>query len=207
MTRTGKTIAGILVAAIIAFGVAVWTFTSAEKQSIKAIAEANTAESDRPTRRRARTGPRKPPPKQQVSEAEDEAEARGDGSAPPVADHEADADDEDSKLEEYLEHLEALDNPNVDELTTLGELAFDASEAEAAYGHYLEVIEEHTDDPSAPFALYKLAWAEYNLGDVEAAIDDMKLVIEWIEGGQSRLDEVLLKAAPADLEQFQSEFD
>jgi tetratricopeptide (TPR) repeat protein len=207
MTRTGKTLAVILLTAIIVFGMVIWNLTPAETEPTRLSEETTSAESDQLNSRRARKGPRKPPPIAQAENPEDETGPTEDPSPEPVADHSPAPLDREEKLEEYLEHLEALDNPNVDELTMLGEMAFDANEAEAAYEHYLEVIEEHTNDPSAPFALYKLAWAEYNLGDVEAAIDDMELVIEWIEGGQTGLDEVLRKAAPTDLERFRSEDD
>jgi tetratricopeptide (TPR) repeat protein len=127
----------------------------------------------------------------------------------PPAQPTADAEDRAEKLQEYLEHLEVLDNPIVSELTMLGEMAFDANQAEDAYEHYLEVIENHTDDPMAPFALYKLAWAEYNLGDVEASIDDMELVMEWIgdgpRDGQNPMLDALESEGPANLDLFRSQ--
>ena len=104
-----------------------------------------------------------------------------------------------------MEHLEVLDNPTVDELTMLGEMAFEANQVDDAYDHYLEVIEEHTDDPNAVFALYKLAWTEYNLGDVEAAIDDMALVVEWTQNETSSMEQTIGGAAQSDLKLFRSE--
>ena len=120
--------------------------------------------------------------------------------------HEGPDDDlteQERKLEKYLHHFEALDNPDIDELTMLGELAFEAQENQAAYDHYLEVIDEHHENPKAAFALYKLAWTEYNLGDIDAAIDDMKLMLEWIESGESPLEEMLRKSGPTDLALFE----
>ena len=109
---------------------------------------------------------------------------------------------EEQKLETYLEYFEALENPNVDELTMLGEMAFEAQENQAAYDHYLEVIDNHADDPKSAFALYKLAWTEYNLGDVDAAIDDMELMLEWLDEGDGPLFELLRTAGPNDLALF-----
>ncbi len=154
------------------------------------------------SKRRIRKGPRTPPlihntgtVVQAVSDdagLEEKMDPETEAATPP----------ESEELAVYLEHLEVLDNPNVDELTMLGELAFEANEASAAYDHYLEVIDDHTDHPLAPFALYKLAWAEFNLGDVDAAIADMELMLEWLEVGDSPMDDTLRNAAPADLALF-----
>ena len=81
------------------------------------------------------------------------------------------------KRDAYFERLDELDNPSVDEMIVLGEMAFEANEAESAYDHYLEVIDNHSEHSSAPFALYKLARTEFNLGEVDAAISDMKLML------------------------------
>ena len=110
--------------------------------------------------------------------------------------------DQERKLEAYLENLEALENPTIDELTMLGEMAFEAQENQAAYDHYLEVIDNHADDPKSAFALYKLAWTEYNLGDVDAAIEDMELMLEWMDEGDGPLEELLRTAGPNDLALF-----
>jgi hypothetical protein len=59
----------------------------------------------------------------------------------------------------------------------------------------------------APFALYKLAWAEYNLGDVEAAIDDMELVIEWLGAGETQMHETVRSQVSEDLDLFRSQAD
>ena len=156
----------------------------------------------KPFKRRERTGPRTPPPKW---DAVEETTTAPDNPTEETTD-ELRVSHED-KLSEYLEHLEVLDNPSVDELTMLGEMAFDANQADDAYDHYLEVIEEHTDDPSAVFALYKLAWTEYNLGDVEAAIDDMALVIEWTQDGTLGMEQTIGNAAHSDLKLFRSKLD
>ena len=182
---------------VILIGVLVWTEPT--KSEAPETAPALSKKSETPSKRRARKGPRKPPPAAmsplvKSNEVQDEPTDDDDGLT-----------EQELKLEAYLEHLEAIEDPNIDELTMLGEMAFEANEAQAAYDHYLEVIDKHTDDPKAAFALYKLAWTEYNLGDVEAAIEDMALVTEWIGDGDSQLEEILRTAAPTDLEMFQAQ--
>ena len=158
-----------------------------------------------PSKRKTRTGPRTPPTTVQNQD---------DGSSAPPIRQQAketspatkqtrDVDPMASKVELYLEHLDAIEDPTVADLTYLGELAFDANDPASAYDHYLEVIEGHADDPMAPFALYKFAWVEYNLGEVDAAIEDMNLMIEWIEGSDFPLDQTLRESAYSDLELFQ----
>ena len=112
--------------------------------------------------------------------------------------------EQEEKLEEYLELLDTIEDPNVTELTLLGEAAFDANDSASAYDHYLEVIEEHSDDPMAPFALYKFAWVQFNLGDVSAAIDDMALMLEWVDVGETAMDEAMISVASKDLEFFRT---
>jgi hypothetical protein len=184
-------------------GFVIWGSSTPSKSVEGHTEDGVQAELDKPSPRRARKGPRKPPTPALVPAEVPATQVKEDE---PSEDEVPDADPDDDglteqerKLEEYLEHLEAIDDPNVDELTMLGEMAFDANEAEAAYDHYLEVIEEHTDHSLAPFALYKLAWAEYNLGDVDAAIDDMELMIEWSGRGK------LADHGAADLELFTGE--
>lgn len=106
------------------------------------------------------------------------------------------------KRREYFETLDEIENPNIHEQIMLGEMAFYANEAESAYEHYLDVVDNHSDHPMAPFALYKFAWVQYNLGDVDYAVQDMELVLEWIETGALDQEEVLRMAAPTDLELF-----
>jgi len=169
----------------------------------EAVPTASISEKPAPKKstRRARKGPRKPPP------AAMSPAVKADEPTEEEADDNDGLTEQELKLEEYLEHVEAIEDPNVDELTMLGEMAFEANEAQAAYDHYLEVIDKHTDDPKAAFALYKLAWTEYNLGDVEAAIEDMELVTEWIGDGDSQLEEILRTSAPTDLEMFKGQAD
>jgi hypothetical protein len=155
------------------------------------------------SKRQDRKGPRKPP--QTVGSVRKGKKF----TFPSKSDSESNEEIEgtESNLEEkvkrYLDYLDAHDSPNVQELIQLGELAFDANDSASAYDHYLEVIEQHTDDPMAPYALYKFAWVEQNLGDNQAAIDDMSLVIEWTELEESQLDKKLLETAHEDLQSFQ----
>ena len=210
--RPGKTMAALTLFAIIGWGVRMVANSNSPDPRNRPGTASKEASVAKTSKRRVRTGPRTPPPQappiDEQSKTDDPAET-ADGQ--PEDNHgSADAEENTNqayKLVEYLEHLEALDDPNVDELTMLGEMAFDANEPEAAYEHYLEVIDNHTDDPQAPFALYKLAWTEFNLGDVEAAIDDMELVIEWIGEGETPLQEALLTAGSQDLDRFRRELD
>ena len=158
--------------------------------TIKAKQPFPSPQAPKAAKKRARTGPRKPPPAAMAIPQNE----------PTATDDELTV--EEQKLETYLEYFEALENPNVDELTMLGEMAFEAQENQAAYDHYLEVIDNHSDDPKSAFALYKLAWTEYNLGDVDAAIDDMELMLEWLDEGDGPLFELLRTAGPNDLALF-----
>ena len=96
---------------------------------------------------------------------------------------------------------------SVQDHLTLGEQAFDEGNADLAYEHYLAVVEGEPDHPMAPFALYKLAWTEFNLGDLEAAADDMALVLDWTEGYDDRMSQTVHEAALDDLERFEAELD
>jgi tetratricopeptide (TPR) repeat protein len=202
MDRISKRIIGISLGALIGLGFLIW------RSSTPHVPEGETrevaqAEAGKTEQRRVRKGPRKPPPSAlspvtPVDKEENQEE--------PVQEDDG-LTDQERKLEEYHEHLDAIEDPNVHELTMLGEMAFEANEAEAAYEHYLEVIEEHPDEPMAPFALYKLAWAEYNLGDVDAAIDDMELMMEWLDYGESPMEQTLRASGPADLKIFSAQAD
>jgi hypothetical protein len=195
MKHSSKRLAGVTIAALIGVGLLVWRDSTPRDHTEGQPGEMAGAETDKTEHRRVRKGPRKPPPS-----ARSPAVPVDEDDNPDERVQEADGlTAQERKLEEYHEHLDAIEDPNVDELTMLGEMAFDANEAEAAYDHYLEVIEEHTDHSLAPFALYKLAWAEYNLGDVDAAIDDMELMIEWSGRGK------LAYHGAADLELFTGE--
>jgi tetratricopeptide (TPR) repeat protein len=209
MNRFGKRITGITLGTLVGLSFLSWRTADQTEDDTR---EAVLAESDKRARRRMRKGPRKPPtvsslPAPVPAEPIGEDEPSEEEELEEAVQEDQTLTEQERKLEQYLEHLDAIDDPNVDELTMLGEMAFDANEAEAAYEHYLEVIEEHTDDPHAPFALYKLAWAEYNLGDVEAAIDDMTLVIEWVRDGETQMHEVLRSQGMKDLDVFGTQTD
>ena len=148
--------------------------------------------------RTARKGPKKPPLFRKSnlnSNSKKETQL-------PIDENEVQDQELEEKRREYFETLDEIDNPSVNEQIMLGEMAFYANEAESAYEHYLDVIDNHSDDPMAPFALYKFAWVQYNLGDVDYAIQDMELVLEWIETGALDQEEVLRMAVPTDLELF-----
>ena len=175
--------------------VLIWVFHAESSDPEVTVGKAEltpSPQASKTQKKRTRIGPRKPPPAAMGIQPNDGAET-DDGLT-----------EQERKLDEYLEYFETLENPNVDELTMLGEMAFEAQENQAAYDHYLEVIDNHSDDPKSAFALYKLAWTEYNLGDVEAAIDDMKLMLEWLEESEGPLQEMLRTAGPDDLALFES---
>ena len=208
MNRIGKRIAAIALGLLIGLGFLMWRAPTPPEDT----EEAAQGESDKKAQRRTRKGPRKPPP---LSQAPSETPSGPDETKSPSAENTAEASapteedlaDKKRKREEYYEHLDAMENPSVAELTTLGEMAFDAGETADAYEHYLEVIEEHPHDPQAPFALYKLAWAEYNLGDVNAAIDDMELMMEWLGDSEDPLHEMLRSSGSTDLDLFDTRAD
>jgi tetratricopeptide (TPR) repeat protein len=202
MGRIGKRITGITLGALIGLGF-LFARSSTPHDPEGETREVAQAKADKTAQRRIRKGPRKPPPSalSPVTLA-----AKEEKPEEPVQEDDG-LTDRERKLEAYYEHLDAIEDPNVDELTMLGEMAFEANEAEAAYEHYLEVIEEHPDEPMAPFALYKLAWAEYNLGDVDAAIDDMELMMEWLDYGESPMEQTLRASGPADLKLFSAQAD
>ena len=154
--------------------------------------------------RRARTGPRTPPETAAGKSPEERDAPEGAGGAAEEVEPERTQAAEEEEREDRRELLEAIENPSAAELVELGELAFDSGDSHAAYRYYLEVIEDSPDDPMAPFALYKLAWAEFNLGDTQAAIDDMSLVGEWLASGDAQLAEILAAAVPEDLGRFET---
>jgi len=207
MNRSHKFILGIAAGALIGLGL-LSSRSPTPGMEMGASGGETRQEPDKTPQRRARKGPRTPPRKTVLSPAISPGEVNRENASEEEASQESvtqkAADEKEQKLQEYLEHLEALNDPNVSELTMLGEMAFDANEPAAAYEHYLEVIEEHTDDPMAPFALYKLAWAEFNMGDVEAAIDDMELMMEWVAEEESQLHETLRSEGTRDLDFFES---
>lgn len=62
----------------------------------------------------------------------------------------------------------------------VGERAFEAWDAEWAAFAYERVVE--TDDPRRAWALHRLAWSRYRLGDDAGAIDTMKRVVAEAPG-------------------------
>jgi hypothetical protein len=209
MNHNGKRIA--VVVALLLTGFLVWP-ESTPSEPTEAQATGVEQSEMNPNKRRVRNGPRKPPPAAMAplvksTNEDDPSQIPPTDDEPPEepVDDDDGLTDQERRLEAYLEHVDAIEDPNVDELTMLGEMAFEANEAQAAYDHYLEVIEEHTDEPRAPFALYKLAWAEYNLGDVDAAIDDMELMMEWLDYGESPMEQTLRVSGPADLKMFRGQ--
>ena len=151
-----------------------------------------------PTKRKMRTGPQKPPTSDSIRKKNTPKPTKKE-SVPLQLDDDAKRKEHEEKLQLYFDALSSINDPNPEQLITLGELAFDANDPESAYEHFLEIIEENPDDEMAPFALYKFAWVEFNLGDVDAAILDMELVTEWIEMGDVKQEGILIRAAPEDL--------
>jgi tetratricopeptide (TPR) repeat protein len=208
MNRIGKRIAAIALGLLIGLGFLMWRAPTPPEDTEGAV----QGESDKKVQRRTRKGPRKPPP---LSQLPSETPSDPDDTKTPPDEDAAEAPnpkeealaERKRKREEYHEHLDAIGDPDVAELTMLGEMAFDAGETADAYEHYLEVIEEHPTDPQAPFALYKLAWAEYNLGDVNAAIDDMELMMEWLGDSEDPLHEMLRSSGSTDLHVFDKRAD
>ena len=172
---------------ILVLSVAFWII---DTQKSPASKPARTTEKTIPMKRSPRTGPQKPP----ITQPKDKK------AIPKPITKEINSQDSnenvrkkelEKKLQLYFDALESMNEPTPEQLITLGELAFDANDAESAYEHFLEIIEENPDDDMAPFALYKFAWVEYNLGDVDAAILDMELVTEWIEMGNVKQEGIL----------------
>ena len=153
-------------------------------------------------KRPLRTGPKKPPISQSRGTKTISKPITKENN-PQESDDKTRKKDHEEKLQLYFDTLASMNNPTPQQLITLGELAFDANDPESAYEHFLEIIEENPDDEMAPFALYKFAWVEFNLGDVDAAILDMELVTEWIEMGDVKQEGMLIRAAPEDLIFFQ----
>jgi hypothetical protein len=204
MNRISQRIAAIALGLLIGLGFLMWRAPTPPEDTEEAV----QGQADKKAQRRTRKGPRKPPPLSPLpSDPDDTKNPPDENAAEAPTPNEEDLADKKRKREEYYEHLDAIGDPDVAELTMLGEMAFDAGETADAYEHYLEVIEEHPTDPQAPFALYKLAWTEYNLGDVSAAIDDMELMMEWIGDSEHPLHEMLRSSGSTDLDLFDTRAD
>ncbi|MBN2799297.1 MAG: tetratricopeptide repeat protein [Deltaproteobacteria bacterium] len=93
-----------------------------------------------------------------------------------------------------------LDSPLV-----LGAEAYNAGDWEAARQAFRALVDEHPDDPLAPYAAYQLAWSEANLGDLRAATTEMRRVVGWLRDDRRPEEDVTLSEALADLEHFQQE--
>jgi len=180
----------------IILGVFFWMFYQ-KKQPTSSTPQV-AIEKSTPPKRRLRKGPKKPPPLH-FKKKETPSNPTTEKTITLESSEDVQKRELEKKLQLYFDTLESIHDPTPQELLTLGELAFDANDAESAYEHYLEIIEEETDDEMAPFALYKFAWVEFNLGDIDAAILDMELVIEWIETGDVKQEDILTRAAPEDL--------
>ncbi len=68
-----------------------------------------------------------------------------------------------------------------DSYVLIGEYYFEANNAYAALRAYLKAT-QYTTSEKYPFAMYKLAWCYYNVGDYPAGIDTMKTVVSFSQG-------------------------
>lgn len=68
-----------------------------------------------------------------------------------------------------------------DSYVLIGEHYFEANNAYAALRAYLKAT-QYTASEKYPFAMYKLAWCYYNVGDYQASIDTMKAVVSFSQG-------------------------
>jgi tetratricopeptide (TPR) repeat protein len=68
-----------------------------------------------------------------------------------------------------------------DSYVLIGEYYFEANNAYAALRAYLKAT-QYTASEKYPFAMYKLAWCYYNVGDYTASIDTMKAVVSFSQG-------------------------
>jgi tetratricopeptide (TPR) repeat protein len=94
------------------------------------------------------------------------------------------------EVEGTLTHLTALvkthpSSPRApDAYVLLGEHYFDAGNPHKAALAYSKVL-AWPDHPLYPFAVYKLAWCDYNVGEHRKAIDGMKRVVNLSGGGET----------------------
>ena len=181
---------------ILCFSAAIWRLSQQRNSTVSK--PTHSTKDSIPMKRRLRTGPKKPPTAEFRSKKIIPKQVLKD-TTPQKSDEDARKKELEEKLQLYFDRLASINSPTPEQLIALGELAFDANDAESAYEHFLEIIEENPDDKMAPFALYKFAWVEFNLGDVDAAILDMELVTEWIEMGDVKQEGILIRAAPEDL--------
>ncbi len=84
----------------------------------------------------------------------------------------------------------------------LGADAFTRGDMKTAQRHFRSIVDDSPDHPMAPFAAYKLAWTEYNLGDPHAAITELQRVVTWLRDEGRAEEAVTLREAQMDLEHF-----
>jgi len=89
----------------------------------------------------------------------------------------------------------------------LGAERFVQGDMEAARKHFRAVADHAPDHSMAPFAAYKLAWSEANLGEFDAAIIELERVIAWLRDDERPEVAVTLREAEADLAHFRSRQD
>jgi hypothetical protein len=89
----------------------------------------------------------------------------------------------------------------------LGSEAFVKGEMETARRHFGAIVDETPNHPMAPYAAYKLAWCEANLGDHRAAVREMQRVITWLRDEGRPEKDVSLREALMDMEHFRGQLD
>lgn len=80
-----------------------------------------------------------------------------------------------------------------------GDAHFEEGAWAAAYPYYLSAVEEGPDSPLAGFALYKLAWVEWNLGHPEIAFQDLVLAAAWLSAHDDPQSAFLASGAEDDI--------
>lgn len=88
-----------------------------------------------------------------------------------------------------------------------GEAHLEADDPERALAAYRAAIEEAPDHQLAPFASYKLAWAEYNLDNLPQAIADMEEVAVLLGDADTEHALRLVETAERDLDRFMRELE
>ncbi len=91
-----------------------------------------------------------------------------------------------------------------DATLALGSQAFAAGDMESARRYFRAIVDGSPDHSMAPYAAYKLAWCEANLGDIDAAIVEIQRTIRWLRDEGRPEEAVTLREALADLEHFGS---
>lgn len=89
----------------------------------------------------------------------------------------------------------------------LGAEHFAKGDMAAARDQFRAIVDDSPDHPMAPYAAYKLAWCEANLGDHRAAVAEMQRVVRWLRDDGRPEEAVTLREALADLEHFRSQLD